>query len=84
MDKTSVITTRLNAETVAEVDRIAAAQGRSRAGFAAEAIQRTVEAEAEFMVFVQEGIDSADRGELTGQYQVFANLKERRQQRYGL
>lgn len=81
MSKTSVITTRLDAETLASVDRIAAAQGRSRAWFAAEAIRRTVEAEAEFEAFVQAGIDSADRGELMGQDQVFEDLKTRRQQR---
>lgn len=81
MSKTSVITTRLDAETVALVDRLAAAQGRSRAWFVAEAVRRTAEAEAEFMAFVQAGIDSADREPLTGQEQVFADLRTRRQQR---
>jgi predicted transcriptional regulator len=81
MSKTSVVTTRLDAETLALVDKIAAAQGRSRAWFAAEAIKQAAESEAEFLAFVQAGIESADRGELTPQDQVFANLRQRRRQR---
>ncbi|MGH6616237.1 CopG family ribbon-helix-helix protein [Sphingomonas sp.] len=81
MGKTSVVTTRLDEETLALVDKIAAAQGRSRAWFAAEAIKRAAESEAEFLAFVQAGIESADRGELTPQDQVFADLRQRRRQR---
>ncbi len=81
MSKTAVITARLDEETLALVDRIASSQGRSRSWFAAEAIRRAAETEAEFMAFVQAGIDSADRGELTPQKQVFANLRARRAQR---
>jgi len=81
MSKTAVITARLDAETLALVDRIAASQGRSRSWFAAEAIRRAAETESDFMVFVQAGIDSADRGELTPQDQVFSQLRARRRQR---
>jgi predicted transcriptional regulator len=81
MGKTSVLTTRLDEETLALVDRVAASQGRSRAWFAAEAIRRVAESESDFLAFVQAGIDSADRGELTPQSEVFANLRRRRQQR---
>ena len=79
--KNAVITARLDQETLALVDRIAAAQGRSRSWFAAEAIRRVAESEADFIAFVQAGIDSADRGELTPQDQVFAKLRERRHRR---
>lgn len=81
MSKTSVVTTRLDAETIALVDKVAADQGRSRAWFIAEAVRAAAEQEAAFLAFVQEGIDSADRGELTPQDEVFANLRRRRQQR---
>jgi len=59
----SVITTRLDPETLALVDRVAKAQGRSRSWFAAQAIKRAAEAEAEYQAFVQEGIDAIERGE---------------------
>ncbi|BCA59323.1 CopG family ribbon-helix-helix protein [Sphingomonas sp. HMP6] len=81
MSKSAVITARLDVETLALVDRIASAQGRSRSWFAAEAIRRVAESEADFMAFVQAGIDSADRGELTPQDRVFADLRTRRAQR---
>lgn len=83
MSKTSVITTRLDDETLALVDRLAASQGRSRAWFAAEAIRRVAENESDFLAFVQAGIESADRGELTPQDRVFADLRQRRLQRAG-
>ena len=81
MSKSAVITARLDAETLALVDRIASAQGRSRSWFAAEAIRHVAETEADFMAFVQTGIDSADRSELTPQDRVFADLRVRRAQR---
>ena len=66
----SVITTRLDPETLALVDRVAKAQGRSRSWFAAQAIKRAAEAEAEYQEFVQVGIDAADRGELVPHEEV--------------
>jgi plasmid stabilization system protein ParE len=62
---TAVITARLDAETLALVDKVSKAQGRSRSWFAARAIKQAAEAEAELQAFIQVGIDSADRGELT-------------------
>ena len=59
----SVITTRLDPETLALVDRVAKAQGRSRSWFAAQAIKRAAEAEAEYQAFVQVGVDAIDRGD---------------------
>jgi len=72
----SVITTRLDPETLALVDRVSKAQGRSRSWFAAQAIKRAAEAEAEFQAFVQVGVDSADRGELIPHEDVMAELDE--------
>lgn len=77
MAKTAVITTRLDPETFDLVDRLAAAQGRSRADFAAEAIRRIAESEADFMAFVQMGIDAIDRGDVVSHEEVMAGLAER-------
>jgi predicted transcriptional regulator len=74
MSKTAVITARLDAETLALVDKVAKSQHRSRAAFAAEAIQRVAEQEADYLAFIQVGIDAADRGDLIPHEQVMAEL----------
>jgi predicted transcriptional regulator len=66
----SVITARLDPETLALVDRVSKAQGRSRSWFAARAIKRAAEAEAEFQAFVQVGIDALDRGDVVPHEEV--------------
>ena len=73
----TVITTRLNDETLALLDQVAKAKGRSRSWFAARAIERCAKEEAEFMAFVQVGIDEADRGELIPHEEVFARIRAR-------
>lgn len=70
----SVITTRVDAETMELVDRISKAHGRSRSWFAAQAIKRAAEAEAELLAFIQEGVDSADGGELVAGEEMLATL----------
>jgi predicted transcriptional regulator len=59
----SVITARIDPDTLALVDQVAKASGRSRAWFAARAIADAARREAAFLSFVQEGIDAADRGD---------------------
>ena len=71
-----MITTRVDAETIELVDRISKAHGRSRSWFAAQAIKRAAEAEAELLAFIQEGIDSVDRDELIDGDQVLATLDD--------
>ena len=78
MSKTAVITARLDEETLALVDKVAKSQGRSRSWFAAQAIRRVAESEAEFLAFVQQGIDEADRGELIPHEKVFREIRARR------
>jgi predicted transcriptional regulator len=63
MSKQSVISARVDAETLALVDEVASAYGRSRAWIVAEAVKRHVEQEREFLAFVQAGIDEVERGE---------------------
>jgi predicted transcriptional regulator len=70
----SVITTRLDPETLALVDRVSKAQGRSRSWFAAKAIKRAAEAEAELQAFIQEGIVSAANDPLIDGDVVLAKL----------
>ena len=67
MGKSAVITARLDEETLKLVDRVAKAHGRSRAAFAAQAIRQIAEREAEFLAFIHEGVDAADRGDVLSQ-----------------
>jgi predicted transcriptional regulator len=75
------VTVDLDDETAAQVAKAAAARGITEAVFAADAIRHAVESDAELLAFIQVGIDAADRGALTPQAEVFANLRRRRQQR---
>jgi predicted transcriptional regulator len=79
MSKTAVITARVDEETLALVDRVSKAHNRSRAWFVARAIAEAARQEAEFLAFVQVGIDAADRGELIPHEKVFERVRARRQ-----
>lgn len=70
----SIISARLDDETLALVDQVAAAQGRSRSWFAARAIRAAAREEAELLAFVQEGIDALDRGEFVEHEVVMRDL----------
>jgi predicted transcriptional regulator len=74
MSKSAVITARVNEETLALVDRLASAEGRSRAWFVARAVREVAEREAEFQAFVQEGIDAVERGDVASHEEVMADL----------
>ena len=81
MSKSAVITARLDEETMALVDKVASAQGRSRGWFAAQAIRRIAEDEAAYMAFVQEGTDALDRGDTISHDELFARLRAKRGRR---
>ena len=70
----AVISARVDSETLALVDRVTKAQGRSRSWFAAQAIKRAAEEEAKLLAFIQEGIDDADRGDVIPHEEVMAEL----------
>lgn len=76
MSKTSVIATRIDAETLALVDRVSRANNRSRAWFAARAISEAARREADYLSFIQEGVDTADRGELVSHDEVAGEIGE--------
>ncbi len=74
MNAPAKITAALDAETFAMVERLSAAQGRTAEDFAAEAIRRVAESEADYAAFLQQGVDSLDRGEGIAHSEVMAKL----------
>lgn len=71
---THAITVELDAETAAILDKLATTDGISPARFAAGAIRRVVESEADFAAFAQIGLDELDRGEFISNDIVMAEL----------
>ena len=76
MGKTSVITARVDEDTLELVDRVAKAKGRSRAWFVANAVQLFAESEAEYLAFVQEGRDAIARGDFVPHDEAMAELDQ--------
>lgn len=74
MNAPTKIVAALDAETYAMVERLAGAQGRSAADFAAEAIRRVAETETDYDAFLQAGVDSLDRGEGVPHEEVMAKI----------
>ena len=64
----------LDADTLALIEKLSAARGSSVAEFAAEAVRRIAESEADFDAFIQVGIDAADGGDLIPHEEVMAEL----------
>ncbi len=81
MSKTAVIAARIDEETLALVDQVSRAHNRSRGWFAARAIADAARREADYLAFVKEGIDAADRGDLIPHEEVFRRVRARRAQR---
>ena len=81
MSKNAVVTARIDEETLAIVDRLAVAQGRSRAWVVARAIEKEARVEAEFLDFVQEGIDDLDAGRKISHDELVARIAARRNSR---
>ncbi|MEK6541588.1 MAG: ribbon-helix-helix protein, CopG family [Pseudomonadota bacterium] len=76
--KLAVISARVDAETLALIDRIAAVRGRSRAWLVASAVKRMAEDEAAYLAFVQEGIDAVERGDVIPHEEVMQWVAEKR------
>ena len=68
------ITASIDAETLAIVEQLAEERGITSADYAAEAVRRIAESEADFRAFIQVGIDAADRGDLIPHEEVMAEL----------
>lgn len=77
MNALTPITAELDAGTMKLVEELARARGITGAAFAAEAIRRVAEYQADERALVQVGIDAADRGELVSQEAMEAWFEER-------
>ncbi len=67
-----VVTTRLSEETLEIVDRLAAAQDRSRAWILSRMIEDEARRQAAFEAFIQEGEDDIERGDFYTQEEMEA------------
>ena len=81
MSKTSVVTARLDSDTLGELDRLAERTERSRAWLVAKAVQQYVKEEAEFHAFVKEGADAIERGDYVTHEELVAEIRAMRRQR---
>jgi predicted transcriptional regulator len=76
MKHSAIVTTRVPADTAAILDKVAAIRGQSRSAYVARVIEEAARREANFMAFVQEGIDQLDRGEGIPHETVMAELDD--------
>jgi len=70
--KTAVVTSRLTADLLADVDRLARELDRSRAWIVARAIERYVSEELEFIEFIKEGEADLEAGRVHSQEEMEA------------
>ncbi len=77
MSKQVVISARIDAETAALLDKVAASRQRSRAWLVADAVKRMAEEEAEHLAFLQKGIDAADSGDVISHAEMMEWLNDR-------
>ena len=74
----AVITARIDADTLAALDALAARRERTRAWIVAKAIERYVEAETAFDAFLQEGEDAIARGDYLTHDELVAEIEAMR------
>lgn len=77
MNAPASITAPLDSATLAMVEELARARGITGEEFAADAIRKVAEHDADWRAFVQEGIDSAERDGWIGQHEMEAWYEER-------
>lgn len=80
MTKPVVISARIDEATAALLDKVAAAQGRSRAWLVANAVKRMAEEEAAYMAYIQEGIDDIEAGRVHTHEEVMAWVADKRKE----
>ena len=76
MNKSAVITARLDEATLKLVDQVAKSQGRSRSWFVARAVQEVAESEAELLALIQEGEDAVSLGNIISHKDVMVELDQ--------
>jgi RHH-type rel operon transcriptional repressor/antitoxin RelB len=74
MGKPHVITTRVDDDTLAQLDRLSGYTDRSRAWLVAEAVRKYVQEEAVFFEFLREGEEAIDAGDFITHEQLAAKL----------
>lgn len=79
--KTSVVTARLDDETLAGLDKLAGYHERSRAWLVAKAIKQYVKEESEFFDFVQQGADDIARGDYVTHEELVAEIRAMKRQK---
>ncbi len=77
MSKQVVISARIDAETAALLDKVAASRQRSRAWLVADAVKRMAEEEAEYLDFIQVGLDDIAAGRTMPHNEVMDWLNDR-------
>ena len=77
-NKAVVITARIDPETAALLDKVGAAQGRSRSWLVAQAVKKMAEEEAAYLAFIQEGLDDIAAGRTLPHEDVMAWVAEKR------
>lgn len=80
MSKPVVISARIDETTAALLDKVAAAQGRSRAWLVAAAVKRMAEEETAYLAYVQEGFDAIERGDFVPHEDVMAWVADKRKE----
>jgi len=70
MANTSVVTARLDPETMSALEKLAASRERSKAWIVAKAVRQYVEDEAAFHAFLEAGDAAIDRGDYLTQEQM--------------
>ena len=75
--RSTVVTARLDEETLAKLDQLATRQERTRAWIVTKAVKTYLDEELAFTAFLQEGEDAIDRGDFLTQQEMEAWLSSR-------
>ena len=76
MSNSQVLTTRVSKDIADQLDAVATRLDRPRAWVIKRALENYLQEQEEMAAFIQEGIDSADRGELIPHEQVVAEMEQ--------
>lgn len=77
MSKPVVISARIDEETAALLDKVAASRQRSRAWLIANAVKRMAQEESEYLDFIQVGLDDIAAGRTRPHDEVMDWLNDR-------
>jgi predicted transcriptional regulator len=81
MAKSTVVTTRLDSDTIEALDVLAGRLDRSRAWIVAKAVAGYVKEKTEFLEFIKEGEDDLDAGRWISHEDLVREIEEMRAKR---